>query len=94
MNLYIRSQDKKRLIPNPNLYITTSKDGYSHICDTMIGHIGKYKSEERAIEILNEIQNRIKVPDFQMKECYEKIDLYIKANILSQMGGVYELPEE
>lgn len=57
MDLCIRSQDKKRLIPNPNLYIIFSKESNcAYIGDTLVGHIAKYVSEERAIEVLNEIQ--------------------------------------
>lgn len=57
MDLYIRSQDRKRLIPNPNLYVVYSKENKcAYIGDTLVGHIGKYSTEERAIEVLQEIQ--------------------------------------
>ena len=57
MDLWIRSQDRKRLVPNPNLYIVNSEQGNCvYIGDTLIGHIAKYATEERAIEVLNEIQ--------------------------------------
>ncbi len=57
MALYIRSQDKKRLVPNPNLYVIYSEQGQcAYIGDTLVGHIGKYATEERALEVLKEIQ--------------------------------------
>ena len=46
MNLWIRSQDKTRLIPKPNLYVVESEAGITYIGDTMVGHIGKYATKE------------------------------------------------
>ena len=59
MDLWIRSQDRKRLIPNPNLYVVESEAGISYVGDTMVGHIGNYKNLERALEVLDEIQGKI-----------------------------------
>ena len=51
MNLWIRSQDKKALIPiNKMLTISCSSIFYDGII------LGVYKIEQRALEILNEIQ--------------------------------------
>ena len=60
MDLWIRSQNKKRLIHNPQLYLVTTEEGYSYIGDAMVGHIIKYKNEKRALEVLDEIQNILK----------------------------------
>ncbi len=100
MNFWIRSQDKKRLIPNPNLYIATSKDGYSYIGDTMIGHIGKYKSEERAIEVLNNI-DEIKFYKYMAsldiniftKSTQETFSRNEQQELFKQMN-TYEMPQE
>lgn len=55
----MRSQDKKRLISVTNLYIPISRSGedfsiYTFDTDVMLG---TYKTKERAIEVLDEIQN-------------------------------------
>ncbi len=60
MDVWIRSQDKKRLIPNPNLYVIWNKEiSVAYIGDTIVGHIAKYKTEKRALEVLDEIQSRL-----------------------------------
>ena len=100
MNFWIRSQNKKRLISNPNLYISTSKDGDSYIGDTMIGHIGKYKNEERAIEVLNDINN-IKFYKYMAsldiniftKLIQEKYSPMEQQVLFAQMN-TYEMPQE
>ena len=58
MNLWIRNQDKKLLIPiNNALYIPQSRTGENFgifYKDIMLGY---YTKEERALEVLDEIQN-------------------------------------
>ena len=59
MELLIRSQDKNKLIQYSCLYITRAHTDNYHIwCNDNI--VGKYKSESRAIEVLDEIQKLIK----------------------------------
>lgn len=56
--MWIRSQDKMELIPiNSKLYIPISKTGEDFGIfheETMLGH---YKSKERALEVLNMIED-------------------------------------
>lgn len=72
MDLWIRSQDKMKMLPNPKLAIIISGDvenGYSFdIYDTSAynqevnlryGYLGTYDTKERALEVLDEIQNKI-----------------------------------
>ena len=60
MNLWIRSQDKKQLLKvNDGLFIA---NGFTDTDDSFIGiknvgHVGRYKTEERALEVLDEIQS-------------------------------------
>ena len=96
MDLWIRSQDKQMLTKVDYLYLEVNDKreilgGNSYMFNKSLGI---YNSKERALEILNEIQNWIKVPDYNMTECYEKIDLYIKALAVSQIIKIYEMPEE
>lgn len=62
MELWIRSQDKRQLLKvNDGLYIA---NGFTDTDDTFIGiknvgHVGRYAEEERALEVLNEIQTKL-----------------------------------
>ena len=58
MNLLIRSQDRKKLIKINNIeYGEWNKEHRIYINGFLCG---KYKSEERALEVLDEIQNKLK----------------------------------
>lgn len=107
MDLWIRSQDRKKLI-NCNditLRIKDTELTFDEImnfninnpkvweCEivvyfdknTEIEILGKYNSEKRALEVLDEIQNYIAN---NCKEYYNKnLDAYISSN-------VYEMPKE
>ena len=60
MDLWIRSQDRKRLSPiQEDLYIPNSRTGEDFvICyrDEILGH---YKKEEKVLEVLDEIQEHL-----------------------------------
>lgn len=80
MNLWIRSQNKKELIPNPQFGIEQCEERYYIVDRYNFGNafiLGEYKSEERALEVLDEIQERV---DFNIKL---KVDTCI-----------YEIPKE
>lgn len=57
MNLWIRSQNEEVLIPNPKLSLEKIENEYwiIDLCDDTV--LGTYKSKERALEVLNEIQS-------------------------------------
>ena len=67
MNLWIRSQDRIKLIKVDEVKIETVKGGntfiYSHTTD-----LGTYTTRERALEILDEIQKDI---IFGLKKVYQ-----------------------
>ena len=94
MELWIRSQDKRALIPI-NKMITNTCEGLFY--DGTI--LGTYKTKERALEVLDEIENILK-PIYQVKNEFKKSELtgnykwettqeYIPINC-----KVYEMPEE
>lgn len=60
MDLWIRSQDKMNLRPNPKLAIEIVEESY-YITDRYdfdkSDILGIYKTEKRALEVLDEIQN-------------------------------------
>lgn len=99
MELWIRSQDKKQLLKvNDGLYIA---NGFTDETDSFIeiknaGHIGRYKTEKRALEILDEIQRKI-----TQNECLKTMIPKLN-NVKGEeenigelfKGMVYEMPKE
>lgn len=58
MELWIRSQDKKKLLKvKDGLFIANGFDDTddSFIGIKNVGHVGRYKTEKRALEVLDEI---------------------------------------
>lgn len=79
-----------KLIPiNDELYIPNSRTGEDFgifYRETMLGY---YKTKEKAIEVLNEIQKQF---DFKIEnKCYEEADLLLKANMFPK---IYQMPKE
>ena len=88
MSFWIRSQDRQALIPI-NKMITNTCEGLFY--DGII--LGTYKSKERAIEVLDEIEDLLTI-DLKINDSYYKVDTIIKAEILNSMIKVYEMPKE
>ncbi len=97
MELWIRSQDKMKLVKvdytEYNYSRTTNINSANidyHKIITFYGDncitLGTYKTKERALEVLDEIQSLIET-NFEC--CYnKKVDAYFDCN------DVYEMPEE
>ena len=63
MNLWVRSQDKECLIPIKNpICVYDNKIVYKESASYIIT-IGTYKTKEKALEVLDEIQNYILLPN-------------------------------
>ncbi len=97
MKLWIRSQDRETLIRIKNVSIDNENfvlgnlvsDDNKSVCDYWI--LGKYKSKRRALEVLDEIHQRL-----VNLQCIELIGA---TNITQQMKRngvdcVYEMPEQ
>ncbi|MCC3870257.1 hypothetical protein [Terrisporobacter mayombei] len=79
--MWIRSQDKKRLINTSNLYVFGTCLKSSDVDFAL----GNYKSEERALEVLDIIQSRIiKGATFD----------YINNSKRTTKEFVFQMPEE
>ena len=94
--MWIRTQDRKVLINVDNMYINQKDDKYSVIADYCNDNwfaLGTYSSEERAIEVLDEIQKRIS-PDFNFNGNDKETDLFVKTQILNSMIAFYQMPKE
>ena len=62
MELWIRSQDKMKLIRIIDLGIFEEQEGYTIYYDDSIDNmLGTYATKERALEVLDEIQSIIKL---------------------------------
>lgn len=57
MDLWIRSQDKKRLVHAYGCEVVEALDGWKIREYATNDYVGKYKTEKRAIEVLDEIQD-------------------------------------
>ena len=88
--MWIRSQDKKRLIDAEMIEICDNRIFVSELPSEMITSgicVGKYGSEERAIEVLDEIQENINVLE------YDKVYKSRHEEMYAQGRYVYEMPE-
>ena len=79
MKLWIRSQDRKYLIPDAQLGYNEKNGQHSILAYIRDGYrvIGTYKTEERALEVLDEIQ-----------------DLLQNAYVGNSNRLVYQIPKE
>lgn len=95
--MWIRSQDKMKLIKTDNLIIGYDDKGDMNcIVANNLYNLGTYKSKKRAIEVLDEIQYKIQClnDDFYFKVSketeFKKYEGYQKKHI----DIVYQMPEE
>ena len=86
MNLWIRSQDKLKLVNNCNLYISNEIRNEYIIEDLNNKYLklGTYATKERALEVLDEIQGLL----------IEFINLNAYCIDNKFTSRVYEMPEE
>lgn len=105
MELWIRSQNKEVLRKIDNIFISgynnniCTNNNYQGITITL----GKYKSKERCMQILNEIQGILYTPRFSsnlpnMSYYYDNNGMILpsepKAEIIQLNTFVYQMPEE
>lgn len=84
--MWIRSQNREVLVYADKLYISKENDKYTINFDTCDGSwycLGTYKSKERAIEVLDEIQKKISF--FEFGRC---------RRLLSHQDVIFEMPKE
>ena len=94
--MWVRTQDKETLVKADKLYIDKNNNKYTINFDSCTDRwyiLGTYKSKERAIEVLDEIQERIS-PKFNYEGNNEEVDVFIKTQMLNSMIAVYQMPEE
>lgn len=97
MELWIRSQDKSSIVKVDNLYISVG----NYICYYVekgkevpgtyyrpSGELGRYETKERALEVLDEIQDELIGSTFMPMEKDEEVVLTCGS------ARIYEMPEE
>ena len=97
MELWIRSQNKKKLYNIKNFELDNDETGIFN-ADTYT-LLGKYKSKERALEVLDEIQSILNLKDMYkydrelVLKGWENVDEE-QVKIVRQQMSVYEMPKE
>lgn len=93
MDLWIRSQDREYFTPNPTLEIREVSSKF-HILDVknedgfLVGTmLGEYKTKERALEVLDEIQKKINMINLGHDFGSPMIDL-------NNPTYIYKMPKE
>ena len=90
MEFWIRSQDKRILQKVDNVFLNANYDNKR--ISTYVGDsnttLGEYKTKERAIEILDEIQDELISSDFMPIEKNEE------AVLTCGSARIYEMPED
>lgn len=90
--MWVRSQDKKTLVKVDKLIIAYDTDEKIYEIHNVYDSLGVYKSKERALEVLDEIQ-KIVSPNFNFNGSNEEADLFVKTQILNCMIRFYQMPE-
>ena len=100
MELWIRSQDRERLKKFDKIGIFEGGDGW-YIGEDIIRDYGKYKTKERALEILDEIQDilqtQILIKNFDTSVKTENLNYIVNPTyetIEQSNTFVYEMPKE
>ena len=81
MELWIRSQDKYTLMKIEEIQICENLDGTWFMNAGLV--LGKYKTKERALEVLDQIQDKLQL----------RFDNYI-CGYSEQLKIIYQMPKE
>lgn len=101
-NLWIRSQDKMNLVKinqisinyaNKTQIIANCLPEYYENSGNYYELLGTYKTKERALEVLDDIQNFICIEIHENNINYEEADLILKGKIVDSLCKVYQMPE-
>lgn len=97
MELWIRSQDRTFLRKVNTIGIVEGRDFWS-IDENLTVSFGKYKTKERALEVLNEIEERIMLIN-TINMAKDSVSLIACKNTLSEekikgLNYPYQMPEK
>ena len=97
MDLWIRSQDKKRLTKVEDLYLVhDDKQFCDYLGNNMVGYLAKYTKQGRALEVLDEIQGKISKNECLKNMMPKVTDIRGHEEQFGQLfkDMIYEMPEE
>ena len=89
MELWIRTQNKEKILKVDNLEFL-ERNGHKYIASNM-DLVASYKTKERALEILDEIQNFITRTD-ELSYIHNSLGIEIQGT--SEKSIVYIMPQE
>ncbi len=97
MELWIRSQDKTTLIRSYEIYISEQQNTYLIRAKRTSHILGSYSTIERAIEVLDEIEERIMLIN-TINIAKDRDDLIACKNVLTEekikgLNYPYQMPE-
>lgn len=96
MELWIRSQDKGKLIKVNSVYLPNpinANNFFPKIIANDGDYLGSYKTTKRALEVLDEIQKHITI-NATITGNYEEQDTKIKSLMLGYQIRIFEMPEK
>lgn len=93
MELWIRSQNKAILRRVKNLYIPESRSKEHWGIYNSNTLFGVYRSKERALKVLDEIQDKIKNM-YILENCKLPKESCIEQSLASDDFNIYQMPEE
>ena len=94
MDLWIRSQDKEVLVKVNDIAVEMNMIYGYYDKNTEYELLGSYQSKERALEVLDEIENFIYTEVNIVNSSYEAADIEVKSQILCNMAKIFEMPKE
>ena len=94
MELWIRSQDKECLMKVNDIVVEQNMVIGYFDKDTEYEYLGQYNSKERALEVLDDIQNFMTIEIHEDNINYEQGDLILKGKIVDSLCKIYQMPKE
>lgn len=85
--MFIRSQDRKKLINASALHVLSSSEGFEII--SRLYSLGMYSTEEKAMKVMDMIQNAITGTRFEFTDIVRNCDL---AGI--EIHNVFNMPQD
>ena len=97
MELWIRSQDKRILQKVDNIFLNANYENrriYTIDINDIETELGEYKTKERALEVLDEIQECLSLK-LKSSGSYQDMDILIKMEMIKGLYGyIYIMPKE
>ena len=98
MELWVRSQDKEKLLKVDEIHLGLGKEYKLNVIWVNNWIVGEYKQKERALEVLDEIQRTLEVCQQSINEknlhFTNNDDCTFNISVGTQQTLIYEMPSE